>query len=68
MTDFVSIIHPIVTAILGAAAIYHTFIKDRSKKDTTAQDLIDLRLQDLNDLKIRISVLEERTKVKCRNT
>jgi hypothetical protein len=68
MTDFVSIIHPIVTAILGATAIYHTFIKDRSKKDTTAQDLIDLRLQDLNDLKIRISVLEERTKVKCRNT
>jgi hypothetical protein len=60
--DIVSIIHYVVTAALAAATIYHSFLKDSGAKDTTAQDLIDLRLQDLNDLKIRISVLEERTK------
>ena len=64
MTDVVSILHPIVTVILAIAAIYQTFKKGNGEKKNIADDLIALRLQDLQDIKVRLSVLEERTSKK----
>lgn len=51
-----------VTLLLSGFALYQTFLKDSRKKHSVADELIALRLQDLQDIKTRLSVLEERTK------
>jgi hypothetical protein len=62
MSDVASIVHPIITAVLAIITLWHTFLRDKNGKSSVAEELVALRLQDINDIKIRLSVLEERTK------